>query len=166
MRILLSVVTLCCCSLSLSSAKVEFDENFNAEWSVVSGRMLQPKCINIPSNMSLCHNIGYEKMRLPNLLEHDNLNEVAEQAVNWNPLIGIRCHPDTQVFLCSLFSPICLERPVYPCRSLCENVRDDCEGYMMTYGFTWPSMFRCDKFPEDDELCIHGPSKSTQTGKC
>ena len=25
-----------------------------------------------------------------------------------------------QLFLCSLFSPVCLERPIYPCRSLCQ----------------------------------------------
>ena len=33
---------------------------------------------------------------------------------------NIKCHADTQLFLCSLFSPVCLERPIYPCRSLCQ----------------------------------------------
>lgn len=147
------------------SEDIEFDDNFNLEWGVISGRMHQPKCVAIPSNMTLCHKIGYDTMRLPNLLEHDNLNEATTQANNWNALIGIRCHPDTQVFLCSLFSPICLERVVYPCRSLCEGVKRNCEAYMRRYGFPWPEMFRCDKFPYDDDLCIPGPSGSTQTGK-
>lgn len=34
-------------------------------------------CVDIPSNMSLCHGIGYTKMRLPNLLLHDSLQEVS-----------------------------------------------------------------------------------------
>lgn len=140
---------------------IKFDESFDMAWSVSSGRMLQPKCVAIPSNMTLCHNIGYDMMRIPNLLEHDNLEEASTQAGQWNPLIGIRCHPDTQVFLCSLFSPVCLERVVYPCRSLCEGVQKGCEGYMKNYGFPWPDMFRCDQFPDDNDLCIPGPSGAT-----
>lgn len=140
---------------------VKFDENFDMTWSVSTGRMLQPKCVTIPTNMSLCHNIGYNTMRIPNLLEHDNLEEATKQASDWKSLIGIRCHPDTQVFLCSLFSPVCLERVVYPCKSLCEGVQKGCEGYMKSYGFIWPDMFRCDKFPADNDLCIPGPSSSS-----
>lgn len=166
MKISTTILTVTfCCMIGIGYAKVQFTENFNLEWSVVSGRMLQPKCVDIPLNMTLCHGIGYEQMRLPNLLEHDDLKESVQQAENWNPLIGIRCHPDTQVFLCSLFSPICLERVVYPCKSLCESVRDDCEGYMQQYGFTWPEMLECNKFPADNDLCIHGPSGSTGQGK-
>ena len=144
---------------------VKFDESFDLAWSVSSGRMLQPKCVSIPSNFTLCHKIGYDTMRIPNLLEHDNLEEATSQAMQWNPLLGIRCHPDTQVFLCSLFSPICLERVVYPCKSLCEGVQRGCEGYMKRYGFPWPEMFRCDKFPDDNDLCIPGRSSTTAIRK-
>ena len=59
-------------------------------------------------------------MRLPNLVEHDTLHEVTQQSMSWIPLLNIKCHADTQLFLCSLFSPVCLERPIYPCRSLCQ----------------------------------------------
>ena len=104
-------------------------------------------------------------MRIPNLLEHDNLEEATSQAMQWNPLLGILCLPDTQVFLCSLFSPICLERVVYPCKSLCEGVQRGCEGYMKRYGFPWPEMFRCDKFPDDNDLCIPGRSSTTAIRK-
>lgn len=153
---------LICGLLTYCNTELFFDSNFNTEWSVVSERMPQPKCVNIPSEMKLCHGIDYDMMRVPNLLEHDNLDEVISQADNWVPLIGIRCHPDTQVFLCSLFSPVCLESVIYPCRSLCENVSRSCEGYMKSYGFTWPEMFRCDKFPEDTELCIPGISSNSE----
>ena len=29
-----------------------------------------------------------------------------------------------------------------------------CEGTMATYGFPWPSMLDCDKFPLDNDMCI------------
>ncbi|XP_009643810.1 secreted frizzled-related protein 5 [Egretta garzetta] len=87
----------------------------------------------------------------------------------WGPeaaqrLLARQGHRDTQLFLCSLFAPVCLDRPVYPCRSLCEVVRDSCAPVMESYGFPWPEMLHCGKFPSDHELCIavqFGNSKAT-----
>jgi len=128
-----------------------------ADWSQLA-RDKQPTCVDIPTNMTLCQNIGYTKMRLPNLVEHDTLHEVTQQSMSWIPLLNIKCHPDTQLFLCSLFSPVCLERPIYPCRSLCQAVRAGCEGRMQAYGFPWPPMLDCDKFPLDNDMCITSQS--------
>ncbi len=122
-------------------------------------------CINIPRNLTLCHNIGYDHMRLPNLLEHDTLSEVSQQAASWVPLLNVRCHPDTQRFLCSLFSPVCLDHPIYPCRSLCEKVRSGCETRMKMYGFPWPAMFSCTLFPVDNDMCITSESASQSAGQ-
>ena len=74
--------------------------DINPDWSLFSGRLNQPKCIDIPANMTLCRNIGYTQMRLPNLLDHDSVREVTQQASSWVPLMNIQCHPDTQLFLC------------------------------------------------------------------
>ncbi|KAL4612871.1 secreted frizzled-related protein 5-like [Arapaima gigas] len=114
----------------------------------------RPQCVDIPADLRLCHNVGYKRMRLPNLLEHETMAEVRQQAGSWVPLLAKQCHSDTQVFLCSLFTPICLDRPIYPCRTLCEAVRDRCAPVMETYGFPWPDMLKCDKFPNDNDLCI------------
>ena len=138
--------------------------DWNPDWALLGGRINQPKCVDIPSNMSLCRHIGYTQMRLPNLLEHDTLQEVTSQAKSWNPLIGIRCHPDTKLFLCSLFSPVCLDRPIWPCRSLCDAVKNSCQGFMSKYGYPWPEMLRCDKFPLDNDLCI-GLQNDNKPGK-
>jgi len=138
-------------SSSLSSA-------YFADWSSFTEREQQPTCVDIPANMTLCHNIGYTKMRLPNLVDHDTLHEVTQQSTSWIPLHNIKCHPDTQLFLCSLFSPVCLERPIYPCRSLCQKVREGCEGRMKAYGFPWPAMLDCDTFPQDNDMCITAQS--------
>ncbi|PKU28522.1 secreted frizzled-related protein 5 [Limosa lapponica baueri] len=114
--------------------------------------------------MQLCRDVGYKRMRLPNLLEHETMAEAKQQASSWVPLLAKQCHTDTQLFLCSLFAPVCLDRPVYPCRSLCEVVRDSCAPVMESYGFPWPEMLHCGKFPSDHELCIavqFGNSKVT-----
>uniref|UniRef100_A0A3P8NR70 Secreted frizzled-related protein 1 n=1 Tax=Astatotilapia calliptera TaxID=8154 RepID=A0A3P8NR70_ASTCA len=107
-----------------------------------------PQCVDIPDDLRLCHNVGYNRMMLPNLLEHETMAEVKQQASSWVPLVHKNCHPDTQVFLCSLFAPVCLERPIYPCRWMCEAVRDGCAPIMEAFGFPWPEMLTCDKFPE------------------
>nr|XP_053655638.1 secreted frizzled-related protein 5-like isoform X2 [Cherax quadricarinatus] len=125
-----------------------------ADWGVIGGRPQEPTCVDIPQNMPLCSGIDYDKMRLPNLLEHDTLKEAQQQAGYWVPLLNLRCHPNTQLFLCSLFTPVCLESPIYPCRSLCEAVRRGCESRMQTYSFPWPDMLNCDKFPLDNDMCI------------
>lgn len=133
--------------------------DWNKDWSMASGPGAaldgsQTRCIAIPANMTLCRGTGYDEMRLPNLLDHENLEKVSEQAASWVPLLNIRCHPDTQVFLCSLFAPVCLDHPIWPCRSLCQAIQSGCEPLMLRYGFPWPEMLRCDKFPVDNDLCI------------
>ncbi|XP_048855824.1 secreted frizzled-related protein 2 [Brienomyrus brachyistius] len=114
-------------------------------------------CKPIPVNLQLCHDIEYTDMRLPNLLGHETMNEVLQQASSWIPLVQKQCHPDTRKFLCSLFSPVCLDdldELIQPCRSLCESVRNGCEPVMSVFGFPWPDMLDCDRFPADNELCI------------
>lgn len=137
-----------------------FVSDWNKDWSPpsVSGEVVwrQSRCIKIPKNLTLCYGAGYSRMHLPNLLEHESIEKVNEQATSWVPLLNIRCHPDTRIFLCSLFAPICHTRPIWPCRNLCQSVQASCEPLMQRYGFPWPDMLRCDKFPSDtrDNLCI------------
>ncbi|KAI0219304.1 hypothetical protein LSAT2_029114 [Lamellibrachia satsuma] len=132
----------------------DYMADWRSDWAGLTGRMNNPKCIDIPANLTLCRDIGYSQMRLPNLLDHDTIREVSQQAKSWVPLTNIQCHPDTKLFLCSLFSPICLDRPIPPCQTLCEAVRAGCESRMLKYGYPWPEMLRCDKFPPDNDLCI------------
>lgn len=127
----------------------------------LSGRITKPTCVDIPPDLSLCQNIGYNQMRMPNLLDHDTMSEVKHQAQSWVPLLLQRCHEDTQLFLCSLFAPVCLDRPIFPCRSLCEAVKSGCLGIMQQNCFEWPEMLQCDKFPLDNDLCIQSIERNT-----
>ncbi|XP_024115187.1 secreted frizzled-related protein 2 [Oryzias melastigma] len=114
-------------------------------------------CKQIPASLLLCHDMEYTEMRLPNLLGHETMTEVLQQAASWIPLVQKQCHPDTRKFLCSLFAPVCLDdldEPIQPCRSLCESVKRGCAPVMSAFGFPWPKMLDCERFPPDNDLCI------------
>ncbi|KAI7793066.1 secreted frizzled-related protein 1b [Triplophysa rosa] len=147
-----------CISLALLHSSLYASEYEYMTWRADTGVQIYgkpPQCIDIPEDLRLCFNVGYDKMMLPNLLEHETIAEVKQQAGSWVPLVHKACHPGTQLLLCSLFAPVCLEKPLYPCRWLCEAVRDSCAPIMEAYGFPWPEMLTCDKFPQDDVLpCI------------
>lgn len=82
--------------------------------SVGEGGQWEPRsssrCVPIPPGMALCQNIGYDTMRMPNLLGHESQAEAVQQSASWLPLLARECHPDARIFLCSLFAPICLDR--------------------------------------------------------
>uniref|UniRef100_A0AAU7EBV9 SFRP1/2/5 protein n=1 Tax=Terebratalia transversa TaxID=34513 RepID=A0AAU7EBV9_TERTR len=149
-----------------SSRGNNFDMQWTNSWTLLTGRVAQPQCVVIPANLTLCHDIGYTKMRLPNLLDQDTLKEVTHQAQSWVHLIRRQCHPDLKLFLCSLYSPVCLDRFIWPCRSLCEAVKKDCEAPMMKWGYPWPEMARCDKFPLDNDMCIQSIKGNTSADVC
>uniref|UniRef100_A0A673KKD8 Secreted frizzled-related protein 5-like n=1 Tax=Sinocyclocheilus rhinocerous TaxID=307959 RepID=A0A673KKD8_9TELE len=107
------------------------------------------RCVPIPSNMALCQGLGYNSMRMPNLLGHESPAEAVQQSTSWLPLLARECHPHARIFLCSLFAPVCLERIISPCRSLCVSVRDSCAPIMNCYGYPWPRILQCDQFPKD-----------------
>ncbi|RWS26415.1 Secreted frizzled-related protein 5-like protein [Leptotrombidium deliense] len=160
-RLQLVITTFICCLLCNCKAfNIQWaQEGFSWQRSLPSG---SPVCVDIPTNMSLCQGIGYTKMRLPNLLHHDSLLEVSQQAASWIPLFRLGCHPDTQLFLCSLFTPVCLEHPIPPCRSLCLLVQSSCEATMIKYGYPWPTIVRCDQFPVDNDMCIQAQHSKPQ----
>lgn len=136
------------------------------DWGIHTG--FRPRCVEIPSNFSLCRDIGYEQMRLPNLLDHESLAEATEQSRPWNHLTNLHCHPDTKMFLCSLFAPICLEmdQAIYPCRSLCEAVRGGCEPRMRERLIEWPEMLNCDRFPLDNDMCVKKGVQAEAETRC
>lgn len=129
-------------------------------------------CVPIPNSIKLCRNLAYNEMRLPNLLTHESIAEVERQSQSWVPLLKKCCHPDLQLFLCSMFTPVCIKDnntdmargpgvPIYPCQSLCESVKDQCGPIMADYGFPWPSMLECNLFPVVQGMCIERQSSET-----
>lgn len=68
------------------------------------------RCVPIPHQLSMCHDVGYSEMRLPNLLGHSSLqDEVVPRSEDWRSLLQTGCHAQAQAFLCSLIAPVCLD---------------------------------------------------------
>ncbi|VVC90427.1 unnamed protein product [Leptidea sinapis] len=76
------------------------------------------------------------------------------------PLVEIKCSADLKFFLCSVYTPICIEdyaKPLPACRSVCERARAGCAPLMQKYGFQWPERMACEKLPrlgDPDHLCM------------
>ncbi|MGH0155165.1 UNVERIFIED_CONTAM: hypothetical protein FKN15_033696 [Acipenser sinensis] len=111
-------------------------------------------------SVPLCKGIGYNYTYMPNQFNHDTQDEAGLEVHQFWPLVEIQCSPDLKFFLCSMYTPICLEdykKPLPPCRSVCERARAGCAPLMRQYGFAWPDRMRCDRLPvqgNPDTLCM------------
>ena len=64
---------------SPDSSKLGFNELVLTDWD--STLYNKPQCVPIPNNMSLCSNMNYKEMKMPNLLGHDTMDEVSEPII-------------------------------------------------------------------------------------
>lgn len=125
-----------------------------------------PQCQEI--TVPLCKGIGYNFTSMPNQFKHDSQEEAGLEVHQFWPLVEIACSADLRFFLCSLYTPICLEdyrRPLPPCRAVCERARAGCAPLMRQYGFPWPDRMRCELLPaqgDADSLCMDY-NRSTST---
>ncbi|XP_019730666.1 frizzled-8-like [Hippocampus comes] len=127
---------------------------------------LQCQEISVP----MCKGIGYNHTYMPNQFHHDTQDEAGLEVHQFLALVEIKCSADLRFFLCSMYTPICLEdykKPLPPCRSVCERARAGCAPLMRQFGFPWPDRMRCELLPEQgqqDRLCMdynQDPSQST-----
>ncbi|XP_040306873.1 frizzled-8 [Herpailurus yagouaroundi] len=124
--------------------------------AAASAKELACQEITVP----LCKGIGYNYTYMPNQFNHDTQDEAGLEVHQFWPLVEIQCSPDLKFFLCSMYTPICLEdykKPLPPCRSVCERAKAGCAPLMRQYGFAWPDRMRCDRLPEQgnpDTLCM------------
>ncbi|XP_063242236.1 frizzled-2 [Bacillus rossius redtenbacheri] len=120
-----------------------------------------------PITIPFCMDIQYNETIFPNLLNHQKQDEAGLQVHQFFPLVKVKCSPDLQFFLCSIYAPVCtiLDRPLPPCRSLCLSSRLGCEALMNKFGFPWPDDLDCDKFPETgQDLCVGENKTSASAG--
>ncbi|NWR30233.1 FZD8 protein, partial [Tachuris rubrigastra] len=105
-----------------------------------SAKELSCQEITVP----LCKGIGYNYTYMPNQFNHDTQDEAGLEVHQFWPLVEIQCSSDLRFFLCSMYTPICLEdykKPLPPCRSVCERAKAGCAPLMRQYGFaTGPAL--------------------------
>uniref|UniRef100_A0A2A4K5Z6 Frizzled-2 n=1 Tax=Heliothis virescens TaxID=7102 RepID=A0A2A4K5Z6_HELVI len=122
--------------------------------------MRQPRCQEI--TIPMCRGIGYNLTSFPNALDHDTQEEAGLEVHQYWPLVEIKCSADLKFFLCSVYTPICIEdyaKPLPACRSVCERARDGCAPLMQKYGFQWPERMACERLPragDPDQLAAAG----------
>lgn len=110
----------------------------------------QMKCERL--TIPLCQKIEYNLTYVPNMFEHATQIEAAYHAHQFWPLVRINCSPDLKLFICATHAPVCelnYGKPLLPCRSFCERVRDACSPVIKTQGIRWPEHLDCNKFPEN-----------------
>ena len=122
--------------------------------------------ISIP----MCRGIGYNLTSMPNELNHESQEEAGLEVHQFWPLVEIGCSPDLKFFLCSMYTPICIEdyhKPLPACRSVCERAREGCTPLMLQYGFPWPERMACERFPihdsDPENLCMEQSNRTDST---
>ncbi|XP_013134496.1 PREDICTED: frizzled-2-like [Papilio polytes] len=76
-------------------------------WLAGCGALQQPRCEEI--TIPMCRGIGYNLTSFPNALDHDTQEEAGLEVHQYWPLVEIKCSPDLKFFLCSVYTPICIE---------------------------------------------------------
>jgi len=120
------------------------------------------KCEDI--NIPMCKGIGYNKTSMPNAFQHDSQEEAGLEVHQFWPLVQINCSSDLSFFLCSMYTPICIEdypKPLPACSSVCRRAKAGCGPIMSQYGFIWPDKMNCDDLPmfgDNNRLCMDSKS--------
>ncbi|KFP08541.1 Frizzled-8, partial [Calypte anna] len=130
-----------------------------------SAKELSCQEITVP----LCKGIGYNYTYMPNQFNHDTQDEAGLEVHQFWPLVEIQCSSDLRFFLCSMYTPICLEdykKPLPPCRSVCERAKAGCAPLMRQYGFAYPDRMRCDRLPPELAVAEHVRYESTGPALC
>lgn len=90
----------------------------------------------------------YNSTTFPNFANDVTPNDVVESLRHFHPLIATECSRFINLFLCSIYSPVCTKFGVVPpCRELCDKVKSDCELTIKTFGIEWPENIQCSFFP-------------------
>lgn len=123
----------------------------------------QPVRVCEPIRSTMCKGLGYNVTGMPNLVDHSDQEDAILQLQTFTPLIQYNCSHRLKFFLCSVYLPMCTDKvltPIGPCRPLCESVRDRCKPVLHEFGYPWPEVLNCSKFPTENNhqhMCMEGP---------
>lgn len=132
-----------------------------------SMKMDKQRCEEI--KIPMCRGIGYNLTKFPNAMNHETQDEAGLEVHQFWPLVEINCSDDLKFFLCSMYTPICIEdyhKPLPACRSVCERARRGCEPIMEKYSFNWPERMICENLPvhgDQENLCMEQPNYNEES---
>lgn len=158
-----TLLTLIICIICKVAADGRYN-NLNGDLSVethLTQKETTSRCEEI--TIPMCRGIGYNMTSFPNEMNHETQDEAGLEVHQFWPLVEIKCSPDLKFFLCSMYTPICLEeyqKALPVCRSVCERARAGCAPIMQQYSFSWPERMACESLPvagDTDNLCMELP---------
>lgn len=104
-----------------------------------------------PLKLDYCRAIGYNVTTYPNLVGHNNIDEVKADLIAFREIVDSECYRQAYDFVCRLLQPPCIYRdPFEPqlrpiCRDYCLDFHKAC-GNRITNHFK--AFFDCERFPE------------------
>lgn len=126
----------------------------------------------VPVKLRFCRQIGYNMTTYPNLLGHQNREEIEKDLITFREVVDSECFLQAYDFLCHLLQPPCelsldtkhneiRVKPRFLCREYCQAFADGCLSRI-------PKKFRpyfdCERYPEQSSIqsCRHRPSCVTE----
>lgn len=104
-----------------------------------------------PLKLDYCRAIGYNVTTYPNLLGHQNIDEVKADLIAFREIVDSECYRQAYDFVCRLLQPPCKYRdPFEPelrpiCRDYCLDFHKSCGNRISNH---FKSFFDCERFPE------------------
>lgn len=122
------------------------------------------QCVDVKAK--ICQQLdpeNYLYTSFPNFMNHTSQFTATKELENYLPVIVSGCSNALQMFLCSLYIPICnpnVGKRIPPCKSLCQAARQGCEPLLNSAHIRWPSSMECHHFPDENsgELCVSLPN--------
>lgn len=114
------------------------------------GHTQSARCVPLPKNFTQCGLTNF--FRLPNLLQHNSMEEIAAYEPMMNSFSKFKCSRNFDLFMCSILNPVCLDVLVLPCKTLCQSVKRNCAAAMLRQGYSWP--IDCSTLPTTSSNCI------------
>ncbi|XP_026172379.1 uncharacterized protein LOC113136117 [Mastacembelus armatus] len=105
-----------------------------------------------PVTASFCQGVDYTTTHHPNGAEGFDLQQIGQ-------IVETACSPQVSTLMCRIVLPECSSEDdsrTKPCRSLCENVKLECESALLAKRLSWPGSLRCEALPETH--CVQGQS--------
>ncbi|CAL8241970.1 unnamed protein product [Merluccius merluccius] len=125
----------------------------------------RPRCTDI--SLAYCDDMPYDRTLFPNALGH-RTREEAELGAEYlllsvaEALLGGggdgQCHPDVRMLGCAVVAPCCeRDRPLRPCRRVCDAVRWKCAAAFEAIAMAWPYFLDCERFFASEEEGCYDP---------
>lgn len=107
-----------------------------------------------PLTFEPCKDFGYASVRMPNVFGHPNQEDAKVIAIQLLLLNNTKCSDEYVFYICQMLFPLCLtkgahnyDKPILPCRSMCNRVYDSCNRSISEAKTflknEWPQQLEC-----------------------